>query len=963
MKSNHILNLLICLIIILIPFHSSYSQFIQFYQKFTPGTTVGTIEYTTDPEDPNIVYWNDNVKQFGLDVLYFNTTILPTELVFNANEINDQYDNCLNQWNQNGCIVIKPNYLIGCPIEFSNDQNIFKNSSLMGATCYAITEYDGRYQFEFYPAISLSYGMTTLLLNNRDDFDYTWTIEEDNIGLEYVPFKTILLHEMGHLVGVGHNIDGEAQTLMQPAYLMNNFIFNLTDNDILGLQETCDINGTPTGIEDDIFIYSYPTTITPNIYNSGFAANFIDQFPYGDYLIDGINWKLEALHAQGEVEISGGPSYFSNLPSGYCWQRDASGNVKGIVTAYGTDNDGHHHESSVIVGITNVALNTTVGILGSDETWCGSMTITGDLTIPSGITLNILPGANLVFENNASLIVNGELISNGISYFQPEFDFVAQNSSYQNGIKVNPGGYINISYSIIKNAYRGIYINESEALIDHCEFYNCYSGMHLYRTNYTSDDPYITNNFSHDNQFGLVAYYSSPYLTDNEFSNNLRGIGCADFSSPYLGYAGAYGHNYIHDNSIGIYTYGYSNPFLGRSTCTIQGGENRIENNLYQNIYANTYSSIIAENNWWGSSPPVSSKFYISSNSSIDYDPWLTYVPQFMLIENNEQSPEELLYDMEIENSARINEISMDVNKDVELISEESTELDSEVINSFSSEWPIYWKLLYARNLIDVKKYKFAQEICKDIILNNPDSTLSYYAFDLLWRASRKYDKDSLINFLTKISSMKTKKTLFILAELVLAGYKDESRLNNLEQMEANYKTDPILEFILFQKFLNLYYEECDFIGASSVAQQLEKSFPESESTLDALRHLKEIDIQNTQESMTKEDKTIENETIRPSEYKLLGNFPNPFNPTTTISYALPFNSKVEIIIYDLMGREVQTYIYNFLASGYQNTVWDGKNLNGIQVASGIYIYRIKAKSLENDTQMFVASAKLILMK
>jgi len=99
-----------------------------------------------------------------------------------------------------------------------------------------------------------------------------------------------------------------------------------------------------------------------------------------------------------------------------------------------------------------------------------------------------------------------------------------------------------------------------------------------------------------------------------------------------------------------------------------------------------------------------------------------------------------------------------------------------------------------------------------------------------------------------------------------------------------------------------------------------------------------------------------------PEEYSLLGNYPNPFNPTTNIRYSLPFQSSVELKIYDIMGREIKSINIAAQSQGYQNITWNGTNENGTQVSSGIYLYVIKVKSLEND-QTFQKASKLILLK
>ncbi|MFH2032209.1 MAG: hypothetical protein ABIJ40_16565 [Bacteroidota bacterium] len=212
----------------------------------------------------------------------------------------------------------------------------------------------------------------------------------------------------------------------------------------------------------------------------------------------------------------------------------------------------------------------------------GNYDCNSNMTVNSGVTLTIESGANITFENGASLIVNGLLDVNGTSSNKVTFDFIAQNSTLKNGIKINTGGSANIDYAIIKNAYNGVYVNEAVVNINNCEIFDCYYGVHLYRTNYVSyPSSYITNTHSHDNEFGVVMYYSKAHLSYNEFNNNFIGLGCADYSSPYLAdndnASESYGYNNIHHNDYGVFAYGYSNPFLGRETCVSYGGYNTIE--------------------------------------------------------------------------------------------------------------------------------------------------------------------------------------------------------------------------------------------------------------------------------------------------------------------------------------------------------------------------------------------------
>ena len=93
-----------------------------------------------------------------------------------------------------------------------------------------------------------------------------------------------------------------------------------------------------------------------------------------------------------------------------------------------------------------------------------------------------------------------------------------------------------------------------------------------------------------------------------------------------------------------------------------------------------------------------------------------------------------------------------------------------------------------------------------------------------------------------------------------------------------------------------------------------------------------------------------------PTEYELTQNFPNPFNPTTTIRYALPEASQVSLKIYNIQGQLVKTLVSDFREAGIHQVVWDGNNEQGQKVASGAYIYRITAGS-------FVQTRKMIFMK
>ena len=93
-----------------------------------------------------------------------------------------------------------------------------------------------------------------------------------------------------------------------------------------------------------------------------------------------------------------------------------------------------------------------------------------------------------------------------------------------------------------------------------------------------------------------------------------------------------------------------------------------------------------------------------------------------------------------------------------------------------------------------------------------------------------------------------------------------------------------------------------------------------------------------------------------PSEFALHSNYPNPFNPATTINYDLPNDALIDIMIYDILGREVKSLHRGLKQAGYHSVIWDSKDNQGGPVSAGIYFYQIRSKE-------FVKTKKMILLK
>ncbi|MFC1553386.1 FlgD immunoglobulin-like domain containing protein [candidate division KSB1 bacterium] len=93
-------------------------------------------------------------------------------------------------------------------------------------------------------------------------------------------------------------------------------------------------------------------------------------------------------------------------------------------------------------------------------------------------------------------------------------------------------------------------------------------------------------------------------------------------------------------------------------------------------------------------------------------------------------------------------------------------------------------------------------------------------------------------------------------------------------------------------------------------------------------------------------------ENMIPKQFSLKQNFPNPFNPTTTIQIQIPISSYVTLRIYNSAGSLVKSLISDNLSSGNYKYIWNGKNEIGMQVSSGIYLYQLKAGSFSDIKRM-----------
>jgi hypothetical protein len=89
-----------------------------------------------------------------------------------------------------------------------------------------------------------------------------------------------------------------------------------------------------------------------------------------------------------------------------------------------------------------------------------------------------------------------------------------------------------------------------------------------------------------------------------------------------------------------------------------------------------------------------------------------------------------------------------------------------------------------------------------------------------------------------------------------------------------------------------------------------------------------------------------------PKEFSLSQSYPNPFNPSCVIAYALPADCHVTLNVYNMLGQKVRVLVDEHQSAGHKSATWDGKDADGRELSTGIYFYRIEAGDFEQSKKM-----------
>ncbi|NUN10982.1 MAG: T9SS type A sorting domain-containing protein, partial [Ignavibacteriaceae bacterium] len=222
-----------------------------------------------------------------------------------------------------------------------------------------------------------------------------------------------------------------------------------------------------------------------------------------------------------------------------------------------------------------------------------------------------------------------------------------------------------------------------------------------------------------------------------------------------------------------------------------------------------------------------------------------------------------------------------------------------------------------------------ARQMCRNIILSFPDSAITLSAFYLLLQIEGKTGnrRDSLNSFLSSINPGNLKKKLYLLAKLKLADNAQSGSYPQVITGLQNWYPDTVMApYLLFKNFK--YYLDIPNNKDSALVlkNSLMAAYPHHKLTREAKILMGMEELQKAASNL----KTGKN--INP----VLENYPNPFNPTTTIRYGISTPGEVKIILYNILGETVRIIVNEPKEKGVFTF-----SFNAGRLSSGIYICRM----------------------
>jgi len=665
----------------------------------------------------------------------------------------------------------------------------------------------------------------------------------------------------------------------------------------------------------------------------------------------------------------------------------SSGGTITVASGVTLSPDARRVSGSTILGLyPSISSALSAASSGQTVEYGGSHTLSSNLTVASGKTLTAKAGSTLSFGSGYYLSVSGTLNAYGTSASRATFTRSGSSGTW-GGIRYQSASSGTLSYGAISYGTYGVYLNSSNPDIDHCNISSCSNG--IYCTGCSPDitynsisgsstgiscisaSPNISNN-SISGGTGIYVYNGSPNIITNSLSNSNLSMNACDsymYDNYFSGGSGSYacylyassptllyntitttsalltiypntgsdpwfgdvnpdnGYNYLsnsNDNDGVLWASDNSNPLLGYAGAGLYyGGYNSIigGEGVYPVAAVDGTSSIDADYCWWGQYPAPTCYGDVSTAYALQSDPG---------------------------GGSSLAKKSF--------IPARESELASDLLTADS-----LYKV--GMNLFFEKQYEAAVSIFKSIIIDYPGTGYASKALSRAMWVGRKYEKLDRLALLDELLDQTDNKNLTAALKgrqvLLYRQTGEIEKAVKLSQEILSENPDSVRECTALFDLFNLYQKDLgDSVTAGEYLSVLKTKYPDDDHTLMARSDCGEdvTGIISKRHTIPTAEPQAAPFAVLPSEFSLNPAQPNPFNMTTNISFDLPEETGVEIVVYDLMGREVWKSAKTHYSAGTYSVIWNGTNHSGQPVGTGMYLVRL-------NSAKYNATQKVLLMK
>ncbi|MDZ7292387.1 MAG: C25 family cysteine peptidase [candidate division KSB1 bacterium] len=547
----------------------------------------------------------------------------------------------------------------------------------------------------------------------------------------------------------------------------------------------------------------------------------------------------------------------------------------------------------------------TGGTFASNQYWFGNLYVRGDITINSGVTLTVQPGAVITFAPNSDDRAGGasstqcEIIANGTL----KADYATFTSSTK-------GSWYGIRYlyssssagwlrnCTIRNANLAVFIDRRSPQIKWCSIDDADNyGIYIKGS---SAWPEVSDNYI-EGDFACVAHYNSGNgnFYQNSFRNAQYGVYVSSGSPRYDYYN--FGRNKFETS-------------ISQDKVRVNGGQPwlgmfqyfTIPNTNYKYITNYSTSTVMAAQNWWDAYPPSDTYFY----GSVDRSNPLSSPPS-----NPPAGPTWSL----------------------------PKGMSEQFLLAFNEASMLFWD----------GKYVEARERFKELTAKYLDSEYSSYSLNCYMLTTEQLEAiGSQAAYLNSIKQNKSAhvNTRFYALKWLLQSEMRGGTIERAKNLAAEVETGSLYDReISFDLAMGLFEYQGDKQGAEEVLANLLEKFKDDD-TAEAVEIIKSLMIIESAVG-----KPITERPDETDEEFSVGVFPNPSNASVKIRYAVENSGPVLLTIYNLLGQRVLTLVNKQLEAGRHEALWDGKDLNGKLVSSGVYLCRLETMGRFKTVKLLMA--------